>query len=43
MVYEQFARWEEDGTWAWLLDQAQVRNDSVGAVEWTASVDSTIN
>ncbi|MFC7639454.1 IS5 family transposase [Streptomyces thermogriseus] len=42
-VYERFARWEADGTWARLLEQIQVRDDCVGAVEWTVSVDSTIN
>ncbi|GAA1042254.1 hypothetical protein GCM10009566_43090 [Streptomyces murinus] len=42
-VYERFARWEADGTWADLLEQVQVRDDSVGTVEWTVSVDSTIN
>ncbi len=42
-VYEWFARWEADGTWARLLERAQVRDDSVAAVEWTVSVDSTIN
>nr|BAI23339.1 putative transposase [Streptomyces griseus] len=31
-VYERFARWEADGTWARLLEQVQVRDDSVGAV-----------
>lgn len=41
--YERFARWETDGTWARLLEQVQVRDDSVGAVEWTVSVDSTIS
>lgn len=44
-TYERFARWEADGTWARLLEQVQVqvRDDSVGAVEWTLSVDSTIS
>ena len=42
-VYERFARWEADGTWARLLEEVQVRDDSVGAVEWTVSVDSTIS
>ncbi|QKV98507.1 IS5 family transposase [Streptomyces sp. NA02536] len=42
-VYERFARWEADGTWTRLLEQVQVRDDSVGTVEWTVSVDSTIN
>ncbi|WP_443041163.1 IS5 family transposase [Streptomyces sp. B21-102] len=41
-VYERFARWEADGTWADLLKQVQVREGSVGTVEWTVSVDSTI-
>ncbi|MEU7323640.1 IS5 family transposase [Streptomyces griseoviridis] len=31
-VYERFARREADGTWARLLEQIQVRDDSVGAV-----------
>ncbi|MFB6628221.1 IS5 family transposase [Streptomyces sp. NPDC056374] len=42
-AYERLARWEADGTWAGLLEQVQVRDDSVGAVEWTVSVDSTIS
>ncbi|MGA4803467.1 IS5 family transposase [Streptomyces lavendulocolor] len=42
-AYERFARWEADGTWARLLEQVQVRDDSAGAVEWTVSVDSTIS
>ncbi|MFE2051598.1 IS5 family transposase [Streptomyces sp. NPDC059459] len=42
-VYERFARWEADGTWARLLERAQVRDDYVGAVDWTVSVDSTVS
>lgn len=42
-VYERFARWDADGTWARLLEHVQVREDAVGRVEWTVSVDSTIN
>ncbi len=42
-VYERFARGEADGTWARLLEHVQVRDDAVGRVEWTVSVDSTIN
>ncbi len=42
-VYERFARWDADGTWAKLLEQVQVRDDAVGTMEWTVSVDSTIN
>ncbi|MFF9128454.1 IS5 family transposase [Streptomyces sp. NPDC014889] len=42
-VYERFARWDADGTWAKLLEHVQVRDDGVGTLEWTVSVDSTIN
>nr|WP_234338038.1 IS5 family transposase [Streptomyces sp. NRRL WC-3725] len=42
-VYERFARWDADGTWAKLLEHVQVRDDAAGTVEWTVSVDSTIN
>ncbi|GAA0920422.1 hypothetical protein GCM10009549_38980 [Streptomyces thermoalcalitolerans] len=42
-VYERFARWEADGTWVKLLEHVQVRDDAVGRVEWTVSIDSTIN
>jgi hypothetical protein len=36
-------RWEADGTWARLLEHVQVRDDAVGHLEWTVSVDSTVN
>lgn len=42
-LYERFARWERDGTCAHLLEWIQARDDSVGAVDRTVSVDSTIN
>ncbi|MFE9443985.1 IS5 family transposase [Streptomyces sp. NPDC006602] len=42
-VYERFARWESDGTWAALLKHVHVRDEAVGRVEWTVSVDSTVN
>ncbi len=38
-VYERFARWEADGTWARLLEHVQVRDDTEGRVEWTVAVD----
>ncbi|MFJ7912964.1 IS5 family transposase [Kitasatospora sp. NPDC096204] len=41
-VYRRFAQWEKDGTWAALLREVQVRNDAVGTVEWTVSIDSTV-
>ncbi|MEW1893616.1 IS5 family transposase [Streptomyces sp. NPDC085659] len=42
-IYERFSRWEVDGTWARLLEEVQVDDDWIGAVEWTVSVDSTAN
>ncbi|MFJ5220474.1 IS5 family transposase [Streptomyces sp. NPDC088354] len=42
-VDERFVRWETDGTWARLLEHVQVRDDAIGTVQWTVSVDSTIN
>ncbi len=42
-VCERFARWKAGRTWARLLGEVQVRDDSVGAVKWTVSVDSTVN
>ncbi|WP_433501823.1 IS5 family transposase (plasmid) [Sphaerimonospora sp. CA-214678] len=41
--YERFKRWDQDGTWARLLEEMQVKDDSVGRVEWTFSIDSTIS
>ncbi|MFF5372972.1 transposase [Streptomyces sp. NPDC013187] len=31
------------GTWTKLLEHVQVRDDSVGRVEWSVAVDSTVN
>jgi len=41
--YERFRRWQQDGTWDRLLAHAQTRSDAIGQVEWTISVDATIN
>ena len=41
--YERFRRWQQDGTWDRLLAHAQTKSDAVGQVEWTISVDATIN
>jgi transposase len=40
-VRERLRRWAADGTWDRILDEAVVKDDSAGAVEWTISVDST--
>ncbi len=37
-IYERFARWETDGTWAKLLEHVQVHQDAAGTVKWTISV-----
>ncbi|MER7108333.1 IS5 family transposase [Streptomyces sp. NPDC000229] len=42
-ICERFARWDADGTWARLLEHVRVCDDAVDRVEWTVSVDSTIN
>jgi transposase len=39
-AHERLRRWTADGTWDRILDQAVVKDDSVGAVEWIISVDS---
>ncbi len=41
-VYNRFRRWSLDGTWERILDRVVVKNDAVGDVERTVSVDSTI-
>jgi transposase len=40
--YERYKRWDEDGTWARLLAAIQVKDDAVGNLEWTFSIDSSI-
>ena len=40
--HERLRRWTADGTWDRLLTQVQVKDDAVGRVEWTVSVDSTV-
>jgi transposase len=40
--YERWKRWDEDGTWARLLEHVQVKDDAVGQVEWVVSIDSSI-
>jgi len=40
-AHERLRLWTADGTWERVLDQVIVKDDSVGNVEWTFSVDST--
>jgi transposase len=40
--HERLRVWTFDGTWEKVLAAAQVKDDSVGAVEWMVSIDSTV-
>jgi hypothetical protein len=42
LLRARFSRWDNDGTWARLLEEMQVKDDSIGSVELTVSIDSTI-
>jgi hypothetical protein len=33
ICYERFKRWDEDGTWARLLQHMQVKDDSLGVLD----------
>jgi transposase len=39
--HERLRVWTADGTWDRILDHVIVKDDSVGAVEWTFSIDSS--
>lgn len=39
--HERFRTWTMDGTWATILDEAVVKDDATGDLEWVVSVDST--
>ena len=40
-VYGRYRRWAADGTIEAVLARIQTRDDSIGAVEWEVSIDST--
>ena len=40
-AHERLRIWTADGTWERILDQVIVKDDSVGNVEWTFSIDSS--
>jgi transposase len=40
-AHERLRIWTADGTWEQILDQVIVKDDAVGNVEWTVSVDSS--
>lgn len=41
-AHERLRLWTKDGTWARILDEVIVKDDSVGDVEWVISVDSSV-
>jgi transposase len=41
-VYGRFRDWELDGTWARLFTAILAEAEALGAIEWIASVDSTV-
>ena len=41
-IYQRFADWSDDGTWARVLATVQGQAAAVGEVGWTVSVDSSI-
>jgi transposase len=41
-AHERLRKWTLDGTWQKILDEAVVKDDAVGEVEWILSIDSTI-
>ncbi|WP_433556926.1 IS5 family transposase [Pseudonocardia xinjiangensis] len=40
-AHERLRIWTADGTWQRILDHVIVKDDSVGNVEWTFSIDSS--
>ena len=40
-AHERLRIWTADGTWDRILDQVIVKDDAVGNVEWTFSIDSS--
>lgn len=41
-VYSRFRMWELDGTWERLFAAILAEAEAAGAIEWVASVDSTV-
>lgn len=41
-AHERLRKWTADGTWQRILDEAVVKDDSVGDVEWIISIDSSV-
>ncbi|WP_432678242.1 transposase [Rhodococcus pyridinivorans] len=41
-AHERLRKWTMDGTWDKILEATVVKDDTVWAVEWIVSVDSTV-
>lgn len=41
-AHERLRRWTMDDTWQKIFDEAIVKDDAVGEVEWIISVDSSV-
>ena len=41
-AHERLRKWAAEGTWEAILAEVVVKDDSVGVVEWTVAVDSTV-
>jgi transposase len=41
-AHDRLRRWTADGTWDRILEHVVVKDDAVGKVEWTFSVDSSV-
>ncbi|PRY48376.1 putative transposase of IS4/5 family DUF4096 [Geodermatophilus tzadiensis] len=40
-THERLRKWTADGTWDRILTEVVTKDDAVGAVQWTVSVDSS--
>ena len=40
-AHERLRRWTADGTWDRILTEVITKDDAVGAVQWTISIDSS--
>lgn len=40
-AHERLRRWTADGTWDRILDAVVVKDDAIGNIEWTFSIDSS--
>lgn len=40
-LHERLRIWTKDGTWEQILEHVIVKDDSIGTLEWTFSIDST--